>query len=140
MSFEHNLVEQANQIVETVIANDTTYGTSWRKRGGVGAFMMMARKWDRIENLCRRYDWDLIRMLADNRGNVRDDLQDLVGYALLSLEFDARRERAGDSGVAGEDTGIVFCTCCHQESAHDPDGKCTFSTCACERFAEDLQL
>lgn len=26
-----------------------SYGDSWKKRGGVGAFMMLARKWDRIE-------------------------------------------------------------------------------------------
>lgn len=30
---------------------EKTYGDSWKKRGGVGAFMMMARKWDRIENI-----------------------------------------------------------------------------------------
>ncbi len=27
-----------------------SYGDSWKKRGGVGAFMMLARKWDRLEN------------------------------------------------------------------------------------------
>ena len=27
---------------------EKSYGDSWRKRGGVGAFMMLARKWDRI--------------------------------------------------------------------------------------------
>lgn len=26
------------------------YGDSWKRRGGVGAFMMLARKWDRLEN------------------------------------------------------------------------------------------
>lgn len=29
---------------------DAQYGGSWKKRGGVGAFMMLARKWDRLEN------------------------------------------------------------------------------------------
>lgn len=27
-----------------------SYGNSWKSRGGVGAFMMLARKWDRLEN------------------------------------------------------------------------------------------
>jgi len=27
-----------------------SYGDSWKRRGGVGAFMMLARKWDRLEN------------------------------------------------------------------------------------------
>ena len=26
-----------------------SYGDSWKRRGGVGAFMMLARKWDRLE-------------------------------------------------------------------------------------------
>ena len=28
---------------------EESYGDSWKKRGGVGAFMMLARKWDRLE-------------------------------------------------------------------------------------------
>ena len=28
--------------------SEQDYGDSWRKRGGVGAYMMLARKWDRI--------------------------------------------------------------------------------------------
>lgn len=30
---------------------DREYGGSWKKRGGVGVFMMLARKWDRLENM-----------------------------------------------------------------------------------------
>lgn len=30
---------------------ERTYGGSWKKRGGVGAFMMLARKWDRLEGM-----------------------------------------------------------------------------------------
>lgn len=30
-----------------------SYGDSWKRRGGVGAFMMLARKWDRLENALR---------------------------------------------------------------------------------------
>ena len=35
---------------------ETSYGDSWRRRGGVGAFMMLARKWDRIENQTNKYN------------------------------------------------------------------------------------
>lgn len=31
-----------------------SYGDSWKRRGGVGAFMMLARKWDRLENRVRK--------------------------------------------------------------------------------------
>ena len=27
---------------------EKSYGESWKNRGGVGAFMMLARKWDRL--------------------------------------------------------------------------------------------
>ncbi len=30
---------------------ERTYKGSWKKRGGVGAFMMLARKWDRLESM-----------------------------------------------------------------------------------------
>ena len=32
---------------------DDFYGSSWKKRGGIGAFMMLARKWDRLENILK---------------------------------------------------------------------------------------
>ena len=42
-----NLVEDD---VRELVEAEKSYGDSWRKRGGTGAFMMLARKWDRIEN------------------------------------------------------------------------------------------
>ena len=39
----------ADDDVRTLRDKDVQYGSSWKRRGGVGAFMMMARKWDRIE-------------------------------------------------------------------------------------------
>ena len=35
---------------------ERSYGDSWKKRGGVGAFMMLARKWDRLENQVKAHD------------------------------------------------------------------------------------
>jgi hypothetical protein len=34
----------------TIHIKEAEYDASWKKRGGVGAFMMLARKWDRLEN------------------------------------------------------------------------------------------
>ena len=36
--------------VKALEVAEKSYGDSWKKRGGIGAFMMLARKWDRIEN------------------------------------------------------------------------------------------
>lgn len=47
-------LDHLRSIVEEDIAQlnqkEREYGASWKKRGGVGAFMMLARKWDRLEN------------------------------------------------------------------------------------------
>lgn len=40
----------ADADVAKLFEAEKSYGDSWKKRGGVGAFMMLARKWDRIEN------------------------------------------------------------------------------------------
>lgn len=42
---------------------DKSYGSSWRKRGGVGAFMMLARKWDRLERMCEQAGYDIFALI-----------------------------------------------------------------------------
>lgn len=91
---------------------DKEYGGSWLKRGGIGAFMMLARKWDRLETAMTKemrttsighfkspksstlvevtgndpiVDYDIIhRALADGREEgILDDIGDLRRYLLL---------------------------------------------------------
>ena len=57
-NFDNILQSIANQDVETLIKKDAEYGSSWKKRGGVGAFMMLARKWDRLETRVNESDLD----------------------------------------------------------------------------------
>lgn len=70
------------------------YGRSCLKRGGVGLFMMVARKWDRIEEQVKdqRHNstdvappWDIMRHIrVDNRPEgVADDVRDLIDYLLI---------------------------------------------------------
>lgn len=47
--FEH-LEAVAQSDVDGLKKAQESYGDSWKRRGGVGAFMMLARKWDRLEN------------------------------------------------------------------------------------------
>ena len=73
-----------------------SYGDSWKKRGGVGAFMMLARKWDRIENQTKKHNYDIFEaILADpsNEGII-DDIWDLRRYLFL-VEAEIRRELGG---------------------------------------------
>ena len=39
----------AQQDILSLIESEKSYGDSWKRRGGTGAFMMLARKFDRIE-------------------------------------------------------------------------------------------
>lgn len=73
---------------------DKTYGSSWKKRGGVGAFMMLARKWDRIEQIMQKphdvpgtdfaHAYDIFEQCEMNVGNVLDDVRDLRRYLTLA--------------------------------------------------------
>lgn len=77
-----------------VTERDKSYGSSWKKRGGVGAFMMLARKWDRIENLLKQdtvmpgvgsaTQYDLFEYMNLNPAGILDDIRDLRRYLLLA--------------------------------------------------------
>ncbi len=86
--------------LEAILASDSAglheaqkqYGNSWKKRGGVGAFMMLARKWDRLESrLCEkplhdtgdRYDIFAHAMVDCRPEGLIDDIRDLRRYLLL---------------------------------------------------------
>ena len=78
----------ASEDVKGLHNAEQSYGDSWKKRGGVGAFMMLARKWDRIENsLSDRVDerYDIFHaMMQDMRDDgILDDIRDLRRYLLL---------------------------------------------------------
>lgn len=83
---------------------DKEYGGSWLKRGGIGAFMMLARKWDRLETaMTGRFaptvdsgdggrlpgpeisEYDIIQrsVLDPREEGILDDIGDLRRYLLL---------------------------------------------------------
>lgn len=108
MSYLKNLKIVADSDVAGLKKAEKSYGDSWKKRGGVGAFMMLARKWDRLENamtkehhgaavgtfsksklksvdrrLLSHYDI-FARTLNDQRKEgLIDDIRDLRRYLLL---------------------------------------------------------
>ena len=83
-----NIQSLADADVQKLKQAEKSYGDSWRDRGGVGAFMMLARKWDRIENcLSDRADepYNIFHaMMKDLRDDgLLDDIRDLRRYLLL---------------------------------------------------------
>lgn len=112
--------------VEFLKEKDRSYGASWKKRGGVGVFMMLARKWDRLENTIKELgrfgggekdapSYDLLKWIAAESntlykpghyptpgwqgrdGTVLAEVRDLRRYLLLvEAELVARRAIALD--------------------------------------------
>ena len=89
----------ARNDINELIAAQQSYGDSWKKRGGVGAFMMLARKWDRIFNQTSKLSpGNIVAAGAQcvGRDDMRDDVGDLRRYLLLVVgELAARDAEAG---------------------------------------------
>ena len=81
-----NLISKiANEDVDKLVKAQESYGDSWRSRGGVGAFMMLARKWDRIENRVTKEGYDIFKTINNDPSStgILDDIRDLRRYLLL---------------------------------------------------------
>jgi hypothetical protein len=81
-----NLIsELADEDVNRLVKAQESYGDSWRSRGGVGAFMMLARKWDRIENQVTKEGYDIFKTINNDPSStgILDDIRDLRRYLLL---------------------------------------------------------
>lgn len=68
--------------LQRVLRTDVAYRGSWKRRGGTGAFHMLARKWDRLEPRVEAHGFDIFAAIEqDNRREgVIDDVRDLRRY------------------------------------------------------------
>lgn len=77
---------QADEMM--ILAKNAEYGASWCRRGGIGAFFMLTRKWDRLENTMQHYGSMRRALKNDQRPEgVLDDLGDLRRYLILVLAW-----------------------------------------------------
>lgn len=112
------LEEIAREDAQILVQKESEYGSSWKSRGGIGAFMMLARKWDRLEQAldpAKRpggthesqtvaplglalglpipaFDILLAAVLDTRNEGIIDDIGDLRRYLLL-VEAQARYEQ-----------------------------------------------
>lgn len=93
MSYIDQLITVAGADVDGLKAKDKEYGGSWKKRGGIGAFMMLARKWDRLEERVKNLNYDVFTAVQgdDRSETVIDDIRDLRRYLLL-VEAECRAQ------------------------------------------------
>jgi len=98
--------------IEGLVKAEQSYGDSWKKRGGVGAFMMLARKWDRLENHVKKYNYDIFEAVYDDLRpeGIIDDIRDLRRYLLLveenvggNLISQLDKEGEANSGYTNQD-------------------------------------
>lgn len=78
----------ADTDVSELQRKEQTYRGSWKKRGGTGAFMMLARKWDRIENISENAGYDIFDVLSKEGldgadGTLIAEIRDLRRYLML---------------------------------------------------------
>lgn len=80
---------------------DRAYRGSWKKRGGVGAFMMLCRKWDRIEVHVQGFNWDIFKSIKEDPRDyesILDDIRDLRRYLGL-VEAEMVEQQNDDVGI-----------------------------------------
>ena len=84
-----NMKGIAQKDLEALSRAETSYGDSWRRRGGVGAFMMLARKFDRIEHQSEKHGWDVFKAgeVYVGEAGLLDDFRDLRRYLLLVEDY-----------------------------------------------------
>jgi hypothetical protein len=96
MGIKQEVEEVALYDAEALESSQKSYGDSWKKRGGVGAFMMLARKWDRLENQVKKFNYDIFKAIYDDPSpkGILDDIGDLRRYLFL-VEAEIRKELGG---------------------------------------------
>jgi len=109
MKYLDRLPYVASLDVEELKRKEATYKGSWKKRGGIGAFMMLARKWDRLESMCREKEWDIFKACAGpldgGDGTAIAEIRDLRRYLLLvEAELMQGKEHVHKDGTPKEDS------------------------------------
>ena len=83
------IIQEVEKVAGEDVVNldmaDRSYGDSWKQRGGVGAFMMLARKWDRLEKQVNEHGYDVFKAANEDQRpeGIMDDIRDLRRYLFL---------------------------------------------------------
>jgi len=126
-----------------------SYGASWKKRGGVGAYMVMIRKFDRMEICAEKHGWDIFKAVEDDprAEGILDDIRDARRYLMLIesvlrekgiVKAGSHRDNAAEDGVPrsysdlDDPRGVVAAAKALNKELnieHEPDGGCNCAGC-----------
>ena len=83
----NNLGSVLSDLRAMTVAGHEKYGDSCLKRGRTGLFLMLARKWDRIERAMEKHHYSMDDAIRNNPppDGLLDDIQDLTVYLLILL-------------------------------------------------------
>lgn len=87
-NYHRHLADIFKEDHDHILKKDESYGASWQQRGGVGAFMMLARKWDRLENILKQsFRYDIFAGaysdMSGADGSILAEVRDLRRYLAL---------------------------------------------------------
>ena len=80
------IIQEVEKVAGEDVVNldmaERSYGDSWKQRGGGGAFMMLARKWDRLEKQVNEHGYDVFKAANEDQRpeGIMDDIRDLRRY------------------------------------------------------------
>lgn len=96
--FSDSIKNVVNDDIHGLTNAKESYGDSWKKRGGVGAFMMAARKWDRLEIQVNKHNFDIFKACDEDRRSegILDDIRDLRRYLIL-IESEIKQRNNEDA-------------------------------------------
>lgn len=105
VAYRSYIAKVASDDAAEVLRKDLEYGASWKQRGGVGAFMSMVRKIDRLQaQVNTRTGWDIFAHMLRQPGpggeGVRETISDLRRYLML-FEAEIRAMEASAAAVEG---------------------------------------
>lgn len=77
----------ANDLVSLAVVKDLSYGSSWKARGGIGAYMTTVRKSDRLEAQMKKNGYNVfdVSIAPDDSESIDETIKDAINYYLLIL-------------------------------------------------------
>ena len=87
MGYMDNLEHVALAGVELIHRKTETYGDSWKRRGGAGAWFTTVRPWDRLEGIVARHEGNVLAAIAADLtgadGSALACVRDIRNYLTL---------------------------------------------------------